>query len=80
MTNKFLPSEPLLAYIAARGGHVACLDRARVQGEVPRRRLIDAIKHAKRRGKITWAKVDDWCLDVLGVMPQDIYGEAWWAA
>ena len=80
MTRTFLPMEPLVEFMAERGGHVACLDRAKVFG-VERRRLVDNLKHARSRGrKLTVAKIDAWCIDVLGVMPQDIYGEAWWAA
>jgi hypothetical protein len=72
--------EPLVEFMDQRGGHVACLDRAKVTG-IERRRLVDNLKHARRRKQgLTVAKIDDWCIDVLGVMPQDIYGEAWWAA
>ena len=80
MTNKFLPLEPLVEFMNERGGHIACLDRAKVYG-IERRRLVDNLKHARWRGRgLTHEKIDTWCIDVLGVMPQDIYGEAWWAA
>lgn len=78
---KYLPSEPLLEFMDGRGGHIACLNRAKIEG-IPRRRLVDGLKHARNRngGRLTLAKIDAWCIDVLGVMPQDIYGDAWWAA
>jgi hypothetical protein len=80
MKKPVLPLEPLVEFMAARGGHIACLDRAKVYG-IERRRLVDNLKHARgRKQGLTVDKVDQWCIDVLGVMPQDIYGDAWWAA
>lgn len=76
----YLPMEPLEQALKDRGGQMACLDRAKLD-TLARRRLVDSLKHARQRSrKLRLDKIDSWCIDVLGVMPQDIYGEAWWAA
>ena len=76
---KRLSPEPLLAAFERRGGIEAVLELREID-HAERRRASRALHHARRHGFIGVFQVDTLCINVLGVHPAQVYGEAWFTA
>ena len=94
VTAPRLPAEPLLEYIAGAGGvgaqvpglSVPALDGEAGSGVVVRTAAeLELIRwarvrlaNAKVRGFISAYTADEVCINLLGVHPCMVWGEAWW--
>lgn len=80
--NPYLPVGPLVAAVVARGGLHALLPEHGERGRLTCRQVASYRRNYQRRrrsGTVTVGWADRFCIDVLGELPELVYGEQWWA-
>jgi hypothetical protein len=83
-TVAWLPSEPLVRLVQARGGFAACGLQRPHRDAIKRLRLVEclgrAYRRARTRGHLTVYAADLMSIRVLGLHPCQVWGALWWAA
>lgn len=85
---KMLPVEPLMEFVEARGGLDTVLRRypsgylrpgeTAPPGMPGANGWVDSLRRAQKRGLISDLLVDRFCIKVMRVMPDQVYGDLWW--
>lgn len=72
-------AEPLLRYIDACGGYTKALRASRtLLTPAQQKNLREMYRLACRDGHLTIRAADTLCMDLLGLLPTEVYGPAWW--
>lgn len=82
MRDPMLPVAPLVRAVTARGGMTALLPETYGTALLSHREVRAFRRNYMRRvrvGTVTVEWADRFCLDVLGELPELVFGEHWWA-